>query len=130
MPWKSYDLSGYDYLSIDLEAVRHNFALFDLLDDQVWFLPGWFQDTLPNAAIERLAMLRIDADMFASTLDALSALYPKLAVGGYVIVDDYGVYPSCRHAVQTYRLRHRIREPIEWIDDQAIYWRKQEPKPG
>ena len=66
------------------------------------FLPGWFRDTLPGAPIERLAVMRLDRDMYESTMDALTALYPKLSPGGYAIVDDYGEIASCDAAVHDY----------------------------
>ena len=59
-----------------------NFELFGLMDGQVRFLPGWFKDTLPSAPIEKLALMRLDGDMFESTLDSLTALYPRLSPGG------------------------------------------------
>jgi O-methyltransferase len=63
---------------------------YGLLDDRVRFLVGLFEKTFPAAPIETLALLRLDGDMYGSTSVALDALYyPKLAPGGYVIVDDY-----------------------------------------
>ena len=62
-----------------LEAVRDRFDRYGLLDDQVKFLPGWFRDTLPTAPIERLALLRLDGDLYDSTYDALDALYPRVS---------------------------------------------------
>jgi O-methyltransferase len=100
-----------DFLKVDLETVKDNFARYGLLDDQVEFLPGWFKDTLPTAKIHRLAVMRLDGDMYESTIDALQYLYPKLSIGGYVIVDDYPV-PECRAAVEDYRAKHDIKEPI------------------
>ena len=49
--------------------VKRNFASYRLLDDQVQFLGGWFKDTLPSAPIEQLALLRLDADLYESTLE-------------------------------------------------------------
>ena len=66
---------GYPELAVDLETVRENCRKFDLLDAQVVSPQGWFADTLPAAPIERLAMLRLDGDMYGSTIDALTALY-------------------------------------------------------
>lgn len=77
-------------LAVSLEAVQENFRKYDLLDDQVRFLKGWFKDTLPTAPIQKLAILRLDGDMYESTMDGLNNLYSKLSVGGFVIVDDYG----------------------------------------
>lgn len=109
-------------LSVSLDEVRRNFGLYGLLDDRVRFLPGWFSDTLSQAPIERLAVLRIDADMYESTTQVLEALYPKLAPGGYVIVDDYGGIPACRRAVDDYRAAMGITDEIRTIDWTGIYW--------
>ncbi len=96
----------------------------DLLDEQVRFLPGWFRDTLPTAPIERLALLRLDGDLYDSTLDALSALYPRLSPGGYTIVDDYGSFEECRGAVHDYIDRAGEKVDIQRVDDEAVYWQK------
>ena len=69
----------YPMLAIPMEAVQELFARYDLLDGQVRWLPGWFKDTLPRAPIERLALLRIDGDLYESTRDALTALYPRVS---------------------------------------------------
>jgi O-methyltransferase len=120
------DLSAakYPMLAISLETVQDLFARYNLLDGQVRFLPGWFKDTLPRAPIERLAMLRIDGDLYESTWDALSALYPKLSAGGFVIVDDYHCIPACRQAVDEYRQRKAIATPLEAIDWTGVFWQK------
>ncbi len=118
------DLSGFADLAIDLETVRANFKRYGLLDDQVKFVKGWFKDTLPIAPIDRLALLRLDGDYYESTWDALDALYPKLAPGGIVIVDDYGLIHGCRKAVDKYRALHHVVEPIERIDHTGVWWRK------
>jgi O-methyltransferase len=118
------DLHRYAELAVSAGEVRANFARYGLLDDQVRFLEGWFRDTLPTAPIERLALLRLDGDMYESTWDALDSLYPKLSPGGFVIVDDYGPIDACRRAVDDYRRLHDIREPIEEVDWSAVYWRR------
>jgi hypothetical protein len=102
--------------------VRENFRKFDLLDEQVAFLQGWFADTLPTAPIERLALLRLDGDMYGSTMDALMALYHKVSPGGFVIVDDYGAVPACRAAVTDFRAAHGVTAPIHDIDGLGVFW--------
>lgn len=111
-------------LAVSLDEVRENFRLYDLLDDRVRFLPGWFRETLPQAPVEQLAVIRIDGDMYESTLQVLEALYPRLAAGGYVIVDDYGGIPACRAAVDDYRTRMGISEEIRQIDWTGIFWQR------
>jgi hypothetical protein len=111
-------------LAVSLEQVKANFDRYGLLDDQVRFLKGWFRDTLPTAPIERLAVLRLDGDMYQSTMDALANLYPKVSQGGYVIVDDYSAIPACRQAVHDYRSANGITEEIRDIDWTGIFWQK------
>jgi len=114
----------YEQLAISLDVVKANFERYGLLDRQVAFLKGWFRDTLPHAPIRKLAVLRLDGDMYESTMDALVHLYPKLSVGGYLIVDDYGCIPSCREAVHDYRGSYGITDEILWIDWTGVYWRR------
>jgi O-methyltransferase len=110
-------------LAVPLDTVKQNFARYGLLDDRVRFLVGWFKDILPTAPMDRLALLRLDGDLYESTTEALNALYPKLSPGGFLIVDDWA-YPPCRQAVEDYRAAHGITEPIEPIDWSGVFWRK------
>jgi len=82
---------------------------------------GWFKDTLPTAPIEKLAIIRLDGDMYESTMDGLTNLYHKLSPGGFVIIDDYGVFPACEKAVHDYRDKHGITEEIVNIDDSGYF---------
>lgn len=111
------------YLAVTREEVEDNFRKYDLLDDQVVFLQGWFKDTLPAAPIEKLAILRVDGDMYASTMDALDCLYPKLSVGGFCIIDDYCL-EGCRTAVDEFRKQHGIKSELKIIDFAGVFWRK------
>jgi O-methyltransferase len=113
-----------DLLAVPLETVKANFERYGLLDDQVRFLPGWFRDTLPRAPIKRLALIRLDGDMYESTIVALEALYPKLSAGGFVVVDDYGAIPGCRQAVDDFRLAQGIDAPLERVDWTGVWWRR------
>lgn len=118
------DLSAIDALKVGVEAVKANFARYGLLDDRVQFLPGWFSDTLPEAPIEQLAVLRLDGDLYESTMDAITALEPKVSPGGYVIVDDYGAFEPCRKAVDDYRKAQGISDPITTVDWTGVWWQK------
>ncbi len=111
-------------LKVSLDEVKRNFEKYDLLDEQVVFLAGWFKDTLPGAPIEKISLIRLDADMYESTQEALENLYPKLSSGGYIIVDDYNAFPNCKKAVDHYRNMQHITDQIIEIDREAIYWRK------
>lgn len=113
-----------DVLGVSRDQVEENFRRYGLLDSQVRFLEGWFSETLPTAPIRALAVLRLDGDLYKSTMDVLTHLYPKVTPGGYVIIDDFDI-AACRQAVKDYRAAHEIDDEICPIDDNGVFWRKQ-----
>ena len=88
------------------------------------FVEGWFGDTLHELHDQRWALIRLDADMYQSTTEALTHLYPNLSPGGFLIVDDYCV-PACRQAVHDYREANGVSEPIQRIDWAGVYWQRE-----
>ncbi|WP_242142334.1 MULTISPECIES: TylF/MycF family methyltransferase [unclassified Bacillus cereus group] len=117
-------LHTFDYLRVSLEQVQENFKKYDLLDDQVKFLKGWFKDTLPTAPIEKIAIARLDGDMYESTMDSLVNLYDKVSTGGFIIIDDYGL-PACAEAVADFQKQRKIKFSLTEIDQFGAYWRKE-----
>jgi hypothetical protein len=115
-----------NHLAVSIDEVRKNFDAYGLLDEQVRFLKGWFSETLPGAPIERLALMRLDGDLYDSTRDALVNLYDRLSPGGYVIVDDYGEdsWTYCRQAVDEFRTQRGISEPLLRVDSRCYYWQR------
>jgi len=98
---------------------------------QIKVLQGWFNETLPSAPIQQIAFLRLDGDIYVSTMDALTSLYDKVVPGGYIYVDDYGSYIGCANAVNEFRQKHGIKEhmhPISECDGcgkyEASWWQK------
>ena len=104
--------------------MKENFRRYGLLDDRVRFLQGWFKDTLPTVRDRRWAVIRLDGDMYESTMDALINLYDNLSPGGFAIIDDYGCIPACKQAVEDFRVARGITDPIQTIDWTGVYWRK------
>ena len=123
---EGFDISSkvFPVLSESLEAVQELIQRYGLLSENIRFLKGWFKDTLAIAPIERLALLRLDGDLYESTMDALVPLYDKVERGGFVIVDDYGSCPPCKRAIDDFRARHGISETMQIIDEQSVFWRK------
>ena len=113
----------YRQLAVSLEQVKANFRRYDLLSRNIIFVPGWFEKTLPTLNVD-FALLRLDGDMYGSTMVALENLYPRLSPGGYCIIDDFGVVYGCQQAVIDYINKHEIVEAFHTIDASAIYWRK------
>jgi O-methyltransferase/8-demethyl-8-(2,3-dimethoxy-alpha-L-rhamnosyl)tetracenomycin-C 4'-O-methyltransferase len=122
-------LHQFDLLAVPRQQVEENLRKYGLLDERVVFLEGWFKDTLPAAPIDRLSVLRLDGDLFESTIQALDALYHKVSPGGSVIVDDYYLTP-CAQAVDEFRARHGITSALEPIDGYAVWWRVDDETKG
>jgi hypothetical protein len=106
----------------------------DLLERQLEYDPhhvsyhvGWFQDTLPHDAprLGPIALLRLDADWYASTRVCLDHLYDNVVSGGFVVIDDYGAYEGCRAAVDEFMRVRGIRAFLNAVDADCVYWIKQ-----
>lgn len=130
----SFDWSVWnDVLGVEIEVVRDNFARFGLLDEYVFFIKGWFKETLPiyrhdGTALESIAVLRCDGDMYESTMDILANLYHKVTPGGYVIIDDWSI-EAVKRAIGDY-FKGKTPEFIDIGDREgngaisSVYWRK------
>lgn len=117
-------LYKFSELAISEEQVRQNFEVYGLLDEQVVFLPGWFKDTLPALTDEQFSVIRLDGDMYESTMDAITNLYPRLSPGGFAIIDDYGGINACRKAVHDYLDANSLAPKIVPVDESCVWWRK------
>lgn len=120
--------AAIDFLAISLNEVRANFARLGL-EEGVRFVPGFFADTMPGLADERWSLVRLDGDTHDATKTTLEWLYPGLAPGGYLVIDDYGALPECRQAVDDYRAAHGIEDPIEQVDWTCVRWRRTDDRP-
>jgi len=118
------DLAAFDFLKAPLESVRDAFERFGL-SAGVRFVQGYVEATLATLADCTWALVRIDVDTHDSTLHALESLYPQLAPGGYLVVDDYGALEECRLAVDGFRRAHSISEPLVEIDWTGVRWRRE-----
>ncbi|WP_242529328.1 TylF/MycF/NovP-related O-methyltransferase [Methylacidimicrobium sp. B4] len=114
----------YRELAVSLEEVQRNFQKFGLLDDQVVFVKGWFKDTMPSFPSERIAVLRLDGDMYESTIDPLRHLFDKIPEGGWIIVDDYDVVPMCKTAVTDFLAGRGLTLRIATIDGSGVFFQK------
>jgi O-methyltransferase len=115
----------FEFLAASEDDVRGAFERYGLLDEKVRFLPGWFKDTLPPLTGRRpWSLLRLDGDMYESTIVALESLYPDLSPGGFVVIDDYGAVPQCRQAVEDFRAAQGIEEELRTIDWTGAFWRR------
>lgn len=86
----------------DLEDVREGMRRTGYPADRIHYHPGRVEDTLPEAAPERIALLRLDTDWYASTRHELQHLYDRLVSGGVLIIDDYDYWQGSRRAVDEF----------------------------
>ncbi|KAJ1475055.1 Macrocin-O-methyltransferase [Baffinella frigidus] len=118
-------------LQVSLQKVSSNFADFGLLGPQVEFVRGWFRDSMYSErveAIESLALLRLDGDLYQSTIEALRGGYYKVSVGGVVIVDDWRLDGmQARQAVIDFHQECNIPDEIRVASDGLAWWTKGAP---
>lgn len=110
-------------LAVSVRQVRDYFKRYQLLDSSVEFVEGFFDQSLPplRRRVKRLAVMRIDGDMYKSTLDVLCNLYDRLEVGGFWVADDWNVYFS-RNAIWDFVRAHNITErPVATGDGSAWF---------
>ena len=115
------------FLAVTLDQVRRNFSRYDIPTTGVRFVEGWFRDTLPTLRGHKWSLVRLDGDMYESTLIGSRTLYPDLSPGGFVVIDDYGAVTGCERAVDDFRRRNGIHDELEWIDWTGVMWRKGTP---
>lgn len=106
--------------AVPLEQVKENMRRWGIPEELLVYHPGWFEDTVPRAvyadymerpSIDKIAVLRLDGDLYSSTSIAMKHLYPLVSPGGWVIVDDYHL-SGCKKAVH------------EVVNPGPVYWRK------
>ncbi len=110
--------------------LRDVVALLHALDlERGWttIRKGWFADTLPKAkdAIGQIALLHLDCDWYDSVRTCLEELYPQVVSGGFIVVDDFGYWPSVQRAVEEYFWGWGVPLPkVEWVDHTGVFLRK------
>jgi hypothetical protein len=105
-----------DWAAVPDDFVREAMISTGYPPERIHLVKGLVEDTLPEGAPERLAMLRLDTDWYQSTKHELEHLYPRLVSGGVLIVDDYGHYEGARRAVDEYFAEHGERVLLNRID--------------
>lgn len=113
-----------DCLAISVDTVKKVFASYGLLTENVIFRKGWFKDTMKTTDdINKIAVLRLDGDLYSSTIEVLEALYDKVTAGGFVIVDDW-LLPGARKAVIDFASKRGFIPNMIHIDKNSCYWVK------
>jgi hypothetical protein len=111
-PWG--DVFGPESLSE--EGVRQTVLATGYPPERLHFVKGPVEQTIPEHAPGDLALLRLDTDWYESTRHELLHMYPSLARGGVLIIDDYGHWEGARRAVDEYFAQHPPAPLLNRID--------------
>jgi hypothetical protein len=98
--------------------------------ERVTLVKGWFDQTLPQAGVGRIALLHLDTDWYESLRVCLENLYDRVEPGGFVVIDDYGYWEGCRRAWHDFEQARSLKVTLTPIDHTAVYFRKPEPAPS
>jgi O-methyltransferase len=121
--------SRMDYLKVGKDDIADGFKKLGLLNGGVLFHKGYFRYSAARLRDELhvdhkgIALLRMDGDMYESTMDILYNLYDLVPASGCVIVDDWTI-PECRRAIEEFRTRNKVHDEVVSIDDRAVFWCK------
>ncbi len=99
-----------------LDEVRRHMHSTHYPKERMHFVRGMVEETIPEGAPEKIALLRLDTDWYESTRHELEHLFPRLADGGVLIIDDYGHWQGARRAVDEYFQHHQIAMLLNRLD--------------
>lgn len=106
----------------EIRGVIANLEKWGVYSENVKLVKGWFQDTLPKIRPESIAILRLDGDLYSSTMVCLEHLYPLISNGGLVLIDDYEL-TGCHDAVHEYISKNKLKVKIERFDYTAYFYK-------
>jgi O-methyltransferase len=107
---------SHDWAVAPFEQVREAVLGVGYPEDRIHFVQGRVEDTVPANAPAEIALLRLDTDWYSSTKHELVHLYPRLAHGGVLILDDYAYWQGARQAVDEYIQENDLSLLLNRID--------------
>jgi O-methyltransferase len=116
---KKLSSNGNIWRAPDENTVKNNLRQTGYPEELILFIKGKVENTIPETIPEKIALLRLDTDWYASTKHELEWLFPRLSKGGVLIIDDYGYWKGCKKAVDEYFKDHKIGTSLVDIDFSA-----------
>ncbi len=107
-----------------IDRVREVLRRVGVPEQAVTLVRGWFHETLPGLAVERIALLHIDADWYESVMVCLEHLYDRVQPGGFLVFDDYGYWEGCRRAWHDFAARRGLPVALTPVDGIGVYLQK------
>ena len=125
--YKSEWVKANEVLSVDMSFFHTSLEKYNVPNpNRIRIVKGWFKDTLPNA-IQQIALLRVDGDLYSSTYEVLEYLYPLVVDGGFVIFDDYCIDES-KQAVHDYFVNikqlprfYDVSDTLPWYKEDIFF---------
>ena len=118
--WKTKKISetsdASDWCLASIEEVKNNLSSVQYPEENLHFVKGKVEDTIPKQIPDKIAVLRLDTDWYESTKHELTHLFPKLVTGGVLIVDDYGHWAGAKKAVDEYFRQNNIKMLLQRSD--------------
>lgn len=105
-----------DWCFSEIDEVKNNIFSTGYPKENIIFVKGKVENTIPNIIPNKIALLRLDTDWYESTKHELEHLYPRLSEKGVLIIDDYGHWLGCRKAVDEYLKKNNISLLLNRID--------------
>ena len=116
--WQAHNVTGdtSTWAFADEAEVRANMASTGYPGEHLRFVVGKVEDTVPAQIPDRIALLRIDTDWYASYKHLLNSMYDRLVPGGVLLLDDYGHFLGARRAVDEFRRERGVHQPLMRVD--------------
>jgi len=123
---------------VSQEIFENNLKALNAWDSRIHVVKGFFNESIPRVSsqILSIAFLRLDGDLYESTIQPLTLLYDKIVTGGIIYVDDFGSFNGCRRAIEEFRASRGITSIIHnivesgwggvnngWVE--AVWWKKE-----
>jgi hypothetical protein len=105
------------YAYLPENEVRRLMVATGYPEERLHFVKGMVEDTIPHSAPDGIALCRLDTDWYESTAHEMAHLYPRIAAGGVLLIDDYGLYMGAKQAVDEYIEDHDLGVLLNRIDD-------------
>jgi O-methyltransferase len=112
----TYKRDNEKLIAVSLDDVKKRVLEVGYDPSKIHFVKGKVEETIPASSPEKIALLRLDTDWYESTIHEMNHLYPRLARGGVLIIDDYGHWKGSKKAVDEYLAKHKIPLFLSRID--------------
>ena len=99
-----------------LDEVKSNLFKTQYPKENIFFIEGKVENTLPSNLVDKISLLRLDTDWYESTKHELECLFDKLVVGGILIIDDYGHWQGAKKAVDEFIKERKLKLFLNRID--------------